>query len=131
MCTYFKTETEDHSIGKFFSEKKNESTGLVSEKMKALFAELNQRVEAAASRYSATGELNNHQKITSRCLAHEYSFTYIFNDINHGYKAALLKKNYLWLLSIYMNVASYCYYEKKRRTNAHSLNIFILFQLQS
>ena len=41
MCTYFKTETEDHSIGKFFSEKKNESTGLVSEKMKALFAELN------------------------------------------------------------------------------------------
>ena len=60
-------------------------------------------MEAAASRYSATGELNNHQKITSRCLAHEYSFTYIFNDINHGYKAALLKKNYLWLLSIYMN----------------------------
>ena len=98
-------------------------------------------MEAAASSYSATGQLlqniysmladNNHQKITSRCLAHEYSFTYIFNDINHGYKAALLKKNYLWLLSIYMNVASYCYYEKKRRTNAHSLNIFILFQLQS
>ena len=28
-----------------------------------------------------------------------------FNDINHGYKAALLKKNSLWLLSIYMDVA--------------------------
>ena len=54
-----------------------------------------------------------------------------FNDINHGYKAALLKKNDLWLLSMYMDVASYCYYEKGRRTNARSLTIFILFQLQS
>ena len=42
----------------------------------------------------------NHQKIRSRCLAHEFSFTDIFNDINHGYKGALLKKNSLWLLSI-------------------------------
>ena len=39
-----------------------------------------------------------------------------FNDI--GYKAALLKKNSQWLLSIYMDVASYCYYEKGCRTNA-------------
>ena len=54
-----------------------------------------------------------------------------FNDINHGYKTALLKKNYLWLLSVYMDVASYYYYEKGRRTNARSLSIFILFQLQS
>ena len=52
-----------------------------------------------------------------------------FNDI--GYKAALLKKNSQWLLSIYMDVASYCYYEKGRRTNVRSLSIFILFQLQS
>ena len=54
-----------------------------------------------------------------------------FNDINHGYKTASLKKNSLWLLSIYMDVASYCYYEKGRRTNACSLSIFVLFQLQS
>ena len=39
-----------------------------------------------------------------------------FNSINHGYKAALLKKNPFWLLSFYMDVASYCYYEKVRRT---------------
>ena len=39
-----------------------------------------------------------------------------FNNINHGYKAALLKKNSLWLLSFYMDVVSYCYYEKVRRT---------------
>ena len=50
-----------------------------------------------------------------------------FNDIDHGYKAALLKKNSLWLLSIYMNMASYWYYEKGRRTNACSLSIFIFF----
>ena len=49
-----------------------------------------------------------------------------FDDI--GYKAALLKKNYLWLLLAYINVASYCYYEKGRRTNACSLSIFIIFQ---
>ena len=30
-----------------------------------------------------------------------------------------------------MDVASYCYYEKGCRTNARSLSIFILFQLQS
>ena len=52
-----------------------------------------------------------------------------FNDI--GYKAASLTKNSQCVLSIYMDVASYCYYEKKRRTNARSLSIFILFQLQS
>ena len=39
-----------------------------------------------------------------------------FNNINHGFKAVLLKKNYLRLLSFYMDVASYCYYEKVRRT---------------
>ena len=42
MCTYFKTEAENHSIGKILSEKKkkNGGTGLVSEKMEALLSEL-------------------------------------------------------------------------------------------
>ena len=39
-------------------------------------------------------------------------------DINNGYKTALLKKNSLWLLSMYMDVVSYCYYEKGRRRSA-------------
>ena len=39
-----------------------------------------------------------------------------FNDINHGYRAAILKKNSLWLLPLYMVVATYFYYEKVRRT---------------
>ena len=44
MCTYFKTEADDHSIGNILSKKKkkkNGSTWLVSEKTEALFAELN------------------------------------------------------------------------------------------
>ena len=42
MCTYFKTETEDHSIGKNLNEKKKYGgAGLVSEKTEALFAEVN------------------------------------------------------------------------------------------
>ena len=36
-----------------------------------------------------------HQKTRSRCLVHEFSFTDIFSDINHGYRAAILKKNSL------------------------------------
>ena len=39
-----------------------------------------------------------------------------FNDINHGYRAAILKKNSLWLLPFYMVVATYFYYGKVRKT---------------
>ena len=39
-----------------------------------------------------------------------------FNGINHGYKAAIIKKNSLWLLPFYMVVAAYFYYEKLCRT---------------
>ena len=37
-------------------------------------------------------------------------------DINHGYRAAILKKRSLWLLPFYMVFATYFYYEKVRRT---------------
>ena len=96
---------------------------LVFKKTEALYAEFNERMEAATSSYSTTSKFlqyiysvfvaNNHQKIRSMCLVHEFSFTDIFNDINHGHKAALLKKNYLWLLPFYMTVASYCYIMKR------------------
>ena len=35
-----------------------------------------------------------------------------FNDINHGYRAAILKRNYLWLLPFFMVVATYFYHER-------------------
>ena len=71
MCTYFKTETnaaqnlidyffsnlsEDLSIGRILSEKKSGGTGLISEKTETLYAELNERAEAATSSYSVTGD---------------------------------------------------------------------------
>ena len=36
--------------------KKYEGTGLISEKMKVLYAELNERAEAATGSYSVTGD---------------------------------------------------------------------------
>ena len=38
------------------------------------------------------------------------------NDINHGYRAALLKKNSSKLLQFYMAVATYFFYEKVHKT---------------
>ena len=38
-----------------------------------------------------------------------------FNDVNHGYRAAILKKKSLRLLPLYMVVATYFYYERVRR----------------
>ena len=37
------------------------------------------------------------------------------NEINHGYRAAILKKNTFWMLLFYMALATYCYYEKMCR----------------
>ena len=83
-------------------------------------------MEAAIGNCFETGEFlwyiysvlvaKNHQKIRSRCLVYEFFFTDIFSDINRGYRAALLKKNYLWLLPFHMAVASHCYYEKMHGT---------------
>ena len=39
----------------------------------------------------------------------------ILNDINHVYRAAILKNKSLWLLPLYMAVATYFYYEKVHR----------------
>ena len=90
--------------------------------MEACYAELNERVEAATSSYSTIGGFSqyiysilvakNHLKTLSQCLAREFFLTDIFNDINHGYRAAVLKRNSLRLLPFYMAVPTYCYYEK-------------------
>ena len=100
--------------------------GLISEKMEVLNAELNERAEAANGIYSVTDDslqyiysvlmTKNHRNLQSKCLVHGFSFTDIFNDINHGYRAAILKKKVLLLLLFYMVVATYYCYEKVRRT---------------
>ena len=83
--------------------KKNEGMGLLSEKTKALHAELDDRAEAAISSYSA--EVDFAYSICIRCLwlriirrSMNFPSQIFFNDINHGYRAAILKKSSLWLL---------------------------------
>ena len=48
--------SEDLSIGRILSEKKYGGTGLISEKTKFLYLELNERAEAATGSYSVTGD---------------------------------------------------------------------------
>ena len=144
MCTYFKTKTDvtQNLIDEFFfltltvrgpfhrkdfKWKKYGGTGLISAKTEALYVELNLRAEAASSSCSVTGDFlqyiyyvpvtKNHQNIRSRCLVHDFCFPsqIFFNDINHGYRAVILKKNSLWLLPFYLDVTAYFYYEKVRR----------------
>ena len=89
---------------------------LISEKTEVLYAELNKRAEAATGSYSVTGNSlqyiysvpvsKNLRNIRSRCLVHQFPSQTFFNDINHGYRAAILKKNYLWLFPFYMVVAT-------------------------
>ena len=140
MCTYFKTETKDHSIGKILSEKKIMGIrGQFPKKRKICWQNLTKEWKQPPVVILQQANFCN---IFILCLQiriirrsdqgvqlMNFPSQIFFNDI--GYKAALLKKNSQWLLSIYMDVASYCYYEKGRRTNARSLSIFILFQLQS
>ena len=59
MCTYFKTKAdvahnlEELSKGKILNEKKYGGTRLISEKTEALYAEPNERVEAAINNFSS------------------------------------------------------------------------------
>ena len=82
---------EDHhhlSIGKILSEKNLRDTGLISEKTEVLYAELNERSEAATGSYSVIGDSlryiysvrvsRNHRNVQPRYLVLELSFTYIF-----------------------------------------------------
>ena len=64
-----------------------------------------------------------------------------FNNMNHDYRAAILKENSLWLLPFHMVVANYFCYKKVRRTmhtaivsyllkcNAHSNQVFFNVKL--
>ena len=105
MRTYFKTETEDHSLGKILSEKKN--MGLWGQFLQQVnFCNifiLSLQIRIIRRSDQGVQLMNFHSQI-------------FFNDI--GCKVTLLKKNSQWLLSIYMGVASYCCYEKGCRTNA-------------
>ena len=142
MCTYFKTETKDHSIGKILSEKKNMGIrGQFPKKRKICWQNLTKEwkqppvviLQQASFCYIfiLCFQIRIIRRSDQSVQLMNFPSQIFFNNVNHGYKAALLKKNSLWLLSIYMDVTFYYYYEKGRRKNARSLSIFVLFQLQS
>ena len=70
---------------KDFKWKKYRGTGLISEKTEVLYAELNERAEAATGSYSVTDDslqyiysvpvTRYHRNIRSRCLVHAFFFT--------------------------------------------------------
>ena len=68
----------------------------------------------------------NHQEIRFRCLVLDFFFQMFLNDINHGYRAAILKENHLWMLSLYMAVTASCHHEKVRRTMCNAIVSYIL-----
>ena len=54
----------------------------------------------------------------------------LFNDINHGYRAAILKKTSLWSLPFFMAVATYYCYKRVRRTMRTVIVSYFLKTLQ-
>ena len=114
-------------IGRIISEKKYRGKRLISEKMEALYSELNQKMEAATNSYSPTGNFlqyvysvlvtKNHQKIWSSCLGHEFSFTFFLMILimatEHLYWRKILRGSFcficLWLpISIMKRCAEPC-----------------------
>ena len=54
-----------------------------------------------------------------------------FNNFNHGYRAAILKKNFWWLPLFYIVLVTYLYYEKVRRTMRTAILSNLLKQSKS
>ena len=100
--------------------KKYRSTGLVSEKNGVFVCRVKERAQPPIVILQQANFLNIVHE-----LVHEFSFAKIFNDINHGYRAALLKKNSLRLLPFY------CYYEKVRRMMCTAIVSYLLQDLLS
>ena len=109
MCTYFKIETEDHSIGKTLSETSN--IGARGQFLKRRNLCLHDLTKQQKQPLVIILQLTNFCNIFILChwlriirrSDQGVQFTnfpsqILFKDINHGYKAALLKKNSLWLL---------------------------------
>ena len=79
---------QNRAWGPFAEEKNMGVLGYLLKKRKLFICRTYERVEAATSSYSVTGEFlrythsvlvaKNHQKIRSKCLVDEFSFTDIF-----------------------------------------------------
>ena len=115
--------SEDLSIGRILSEKKYVSTGLISEKTDVLYAELNEErkqppvvILEQAILYIVFILYLCLRIIGTSDQFMNFASQIFFNNINHGYRAVILKKYSFWLLPFYMIVPTYFYCEKVRRT---------------
>ena len=115
--------SEDLSIGRILSEKKYVSTGLISEKTDILYAELNEErkqppvvILEQAILYIIFILYLCLRIIGTSDQFMNFPSQIFFNNINHGYRAVILKKYSFWLLPFYMIVPTYFYCEKVRRT---------------
>ena len=114
--------SEDLSIGRILSGKKYEGTGSSGSGR----VERAERAEAAIGSYSVRGDsllyiysvpvTKNHRTSNQDVQFMNFPSRIFSNDINPGYRVAVLKKNSLWLLPFYMVVATFFYYEKVSRT---------------
>ena len=106
------------TIGRSLSEKKCRGTGLVSKETEALYAELNERVEAAISSYSTTGEFLQYFIL---CL-----WLIIIRRSDQGVSFMNFTSQIFFLIPFYMAETSYCYYEKVRRTMLTTIVLYLL-----
>ena len=116
--------------------KKNEGIGLVSEKRKLCMQNLTKEWKKPPVVILQQANFYNifilclWLRIIRRSDQAVYFMNFpsqiFFDDINHGYRAALLKKNSLCLLPFYVTVASYCYYEKVRRMIRIAILLYLL-----
>ena len=110
--------------------------GLFSKKTEALHAELKERAEAATSSYSAVVHFLQYIycglwlriiRRSDQCVQFIcFPSMIFFNNINHGYRAAIMKKSSFWLLLSYMTAATYCYYDNVRRTMCTTIASYLL-----
>ena len=96
--------------------------------MEALYAEITDRAEAATSSYYVAGKVLQlilclWQRIIRTSdqgvLFMVFPSQIFFNDINHGYRAALLKKNFLLLFQFYMAMTTYFLLWKGAQSDAY------------
>ena len=120
MCTYFKTETDvaQNLIDDFFQTLTVRGPFQKKKKKKLCMQNLTKEWKQPPVAILQQASFYN---IFILCLwlriirrsgqgiyLMNFPLQIFFNNINHGYRAAILKKNYLWLLLFYMAVANYC-----------------------
>ena len=125
-------------MGRILSEKKNWRTGLISGKRQLCMLNLvkEQKQPSVVILQQAIfyyifilcSWLRIIRRFDQGVQVMNFPLKIFFNNVNHGYRAAISKKISLRLLLFYMAVTTCCYYEKVRRT-IHTAIVWYLLKL--